>query len=329
MSTFATPKAVRGGQERGDRNFRVLIILPAVSLIGLLMAYPMGYAVYLSLVRWNDKISPDHPFVGLDNYKQLIEDDEFRSALMTTLYISGPTVVLGVGLALGFALLLNRPFWGRTAGRVILLVPWAIPPVVAGIIWKLIFAGSGGAANFIARGLGLTDHNIQFLASSTSAIVILILVEVWKWTPFLALLFIAALQNVPGNLYKAALIDGAGPWKTFWRVTLPNIRGTVMFEVIIQSLFSIKVFDTIYILSGGSGGPAGSTTTINFLAYLVSFSRLERGYGAAMAISILILVLLVAGLWILLFSIPGRRPGAKAMRSARIGSHSHSGRDLA
>ena len=329
MSTFATPKAVRGGQERGDRNFRVLIILPAVSLIGLLMAYPMGYAVYLSLVRWNDKISPDHPFVGLDNYKQLIEDDEFRSALMTTLYISGPTVVLGVGLALGFALLLNRPFWGRTAGRVILLVPWAIPPVVAGIIWKLIFAGSGGAANFIARGLGLTDHNIQFLASSTSAIVILILVEVWKWTPFLALLFIAALQNVPGNLYKAALIDGAGPWKTFWRVTLPNIRGTLMFAVIIQSLFSIKVFDTIYILSGGSGGPAGSTTTINFLAYLVSFSRLERGYGAAMAISILILVLLVAGLWILLFSIPGRRPGAKAMRSARIGSHSHSGRDLA
>lgn len=295
---------VRNYQERRDRNFRFGVIAPALAVIGALMVYPMGYAVYLSLLSWNDTVSPDHRFIGLQNYGTLAEDPEFRSALVTTLYISAPTIVIGVALALGFALLLNRPFRGRTAARVLLLVPWAIPPVVAGIIWKLIFAGTGGAANFVLRALHWTDSDIQFLASRTWATIIVINVEIWKWTPFLALFFIAALQSIPQNLYKASAIDGAGRWQTFRNVTLPSIKGTLLFTLIVQSLFSIKVFDEIYVISGGSGGPAGGTTTINFLDYLVSFSRLDRGYGAAMAISILLLVILVAVIWIGLFKLP-------------------------
>jgi len=280
--------------------------LPAVAIVVLLLGYPMGYAVYMSGYDWNDKLGTVHPFVGLQNYADLLGDAQVHQALARTLYFAAFTVLGGVALAVLIAVLLNRRFAGRTVVRVLLLVPWAVPPVVNGIMWKLIFDGSSGIANTVLMGLGVTDARVQWLADPTLTMNVLIFAEMWKLLPFLCLLMIAGLQGIPGNVYKAARIDGASGWKQFLHITVPNLRGPIMFALIVQSMWSLKVFDTIYVLTGGSGGPAGGTTTVNFLAYLTTFSNLDRGYGAALAISAMLLVFVVTLMWIALL---GRRSG--------------------
>ncbi|MFC0673130.1 carbohydrate ABC transporter permease [Brachybacterium hainanense] len=290
--------------ERGDRRFAVLAAAPAVLAIGALFLYPLIYAVMLSLYQMNDKMPGATQFVGLWNYAQIAADANFREALVRTLVFSLFTVVGGVALAVGIARLLQHPFRGRNLARVLLLVPWAVPPVVNGIMWKLVFDGTYGVANSVLSGLGLIDRPVQWLADPQLIMGVLILSEVWKLTPFLALMTIASMQAIPANIYRAAAIDGAGRWAQFWKVTLPNLRGTLMFLFIVQSMWSIKVFDTIYVLTGGSGGPAEATTTVNFLAYLTTFSYLDRGYGAAMSIVIMGLVIATTILWILVL---GRR----------------------
>jgi multiple sugar transport system permease protein len=290
--------------ERGDRRFAVLAASPAVLTIGALFLYPLLYALMLSLYQLNDKMPGATQFVGLWNYAQLAIDDNFREALGRTFVFSLFTVFGGVALAVAIARLLQHPFRGRNIARVLLLVPWAVPPVVNGIMWKLIFDGTYGVANAALTGIGLIDVPIQWLADPQLIMGVLIFSEVWKLTPFLALMTIASMQAIPSNIYRAAAIDGAGGWAQFWRVTLPNLRGTLMFLFIVQSMWSIKVFDTIYVLTGGSGGPAEATTTINFLAYLTTFSYLDRGYGAAMSITIMGIVIAVTIFWILVL---GRR----------------------
>lgn len=290
--------------ERGDRRFAVFAASPAVLTIGALFIYPLLYAVMLSLYQMNDKMPGSTQFVGLWNYAQLAADGTFREAMVRTFVFSLFTVFGGVALAVGIARLLQHPFRGRNTARVLLLVPWVVPPVVNGIMWKLVFDGTYGVANAALVGIGIIDGPIQWLADPQLIMGVLILSEVWKLTPFLALMTIASMQAIPSNIYRAATIDGAGAWAQFWRVTLPNLRGTLMFLFIVQSMWSIKVFDTIYVLTGGSGGPAEATTTINFLAYLTTFSYLDRGYGAAMSIAIMGLVIVVTIFWILVL---GRR----------------------
>lgn len=290
--------------ERDDRRFAVLATAPAVITIAALFIYPMLYAVLLSMYRLNDKRPQDTAFVGLQNYVDLFHDPQFIAALGRTAVFCLFTVLGGVAFSVGIAVLLNVHFRGRMVARVLLLVPWAVPPVVNGIMWKLIFDGSYGVANYVLMGLGLTDERIQWLAEPRLAMGVLIVAEVWKLTPFLALMALASMQAIPSSMYRAAVIDGAGRWQQFWKMTLPNMRGTIMFLLIVQSMWSIKVFDTIYVLTGGSGGPAEATTTINFLAYLTTFSYLERGYGAAMSLTIMVIVCLVAAFWV---AVLGRR----------------------
>lgn len=302
----ATARRVRSARERADRRFSVALVLPAVVAVAVLFAYPLGYAVYLSLHRWNDKISPQHPYTGVHNYTDLARDPDFHAALTRTAYFSVITVLVGVGLALGIAILLSQQFRGRGIARVLLLVPWAVPPVVNGIMWHVIFDGSTGILNALLRGAGLISKNKQWLGTPHAAMNSLIFAEMWKLLPFLALLLIAALQGVPRDLYEAARVDGANAWKQFQHITVPNIRGALMFALIVQTMWSIKVFDTIYVLTGGSGGPAGGTTTINFFAYLTNFSYLDRGYGAAIAVVIMLLVIATTIFWLLLLGRPGR-----------------------
>lgn len=297
-------------RRRRDLRFGLLLAVPAVAIVIALLGYPMGYAVYMSTYNWNDKLGSYHPFVGLGNYATLLTDAQVHRALGRTLYFSVFTVLGGVGLAVLIAVLLNQEFRGRTLVRVLLLVPWAVPPVVNGIMWKLIFDGSTGVVNSILLGLGLIDTKIQWLAKPDLTMNVLIFAEMWKLLPFLCLLMLAGLQGIPGNIYKAATIDGANSWQRFIKITVPNLRGAIMFALIVQSMWSLKVFDTIYVLTGGSGGPAEGTTTINFLAYLVTFSNLDRGYGASLAIAAMILVIVVTIGWVALL---GRRGGKEVV----------------
>ena len=291
-------------QRRRDLRFGLLLALPAVAIVVTLLGYPMGYAVYMSTFSWNEKLGTTHPFVGLGNFAALFADGQVHRALGRTLFFAVFTVLGGVALAVAIAVLLNREFRGRIAVRVLLLVPWAVPPVVNGIMWKLIFDGSTGVVNSILLGLGLVHDRVQWLADPDLAMYVLIVAEMWKLLPFLCLLMLAGLQGIPANVYKAARIDGARPWARFRSITLPNLRGPIMFALIVQSMWSLKVFDTIYVLTGGSGGPAEGTTTVNFLAYLITFSNLDRGYGASLAVGTMVLVLVVTLGWVLLL---GRR----------------------
>ena len=292
--------------ERQDRRFAIIASAPAVITIGALFVYPMLYAVVLSFYRVNDKTPASNGIVGVGNYLSLLSDSGFQSSLLRTSIFCVFTVFGGVGLAFGIACLLNRRFRGRTVARVLLLVPWAVPPVVNGIMWKVVFDGSYGVINYVLMGLGITEDRIQWLATPNLAMGVLILAEIWKLTPFLALMALASMQAIPANMYRAATIDGASSWQQFWRILLPNMRGTIMFLLIVQSMWSIKVFDSIYVLTGGSGGPAEATTTVNFLAYLTTFSYLDRGYGAAMSLAIMVVVTLVAMFWVLVLGRKGK-----------------------
>lgn len=292
--------------ERGDRRFAVLASAPAVLTIGALFIYPLLYAVLMSLYRLNDKLPAATAFVGLGNYAQLATDEDFLQALVRTAVFCVFTVFGGVAFAVAIAVLLQGRFRGRNVVRVLLLVPWAVPPVVNGIMWRLIFDGTYGVANYALAAIGLIERPIQWLADRELIMGVLIFAEIWKLTPFLALMTIASMQAIPSNIYRAAAIDGANGWQRFWRVTLPNLRGTIMFLLIVQSMWSIKVFDTIFVLTGGSGGPAEATTTINFLAYLTTFSYLDRGYGAAMSITIMGIVIAIAAFWVLLLGRKGK-----------------------
>ncbi|RCK69353.1 sugar ABC transporter permease [Desertihabitans brevis] len=297
------PRSTGAGARRRrlrDLRFALLMAAPALVVIVLLLGYPMGYALYVSGFDWNDKIPGDRPFVGLGNYVDLLGDGQVHRALGRTLLFAAVTVLGGVGMAVLLAVLLNVDFRGRTLARVLLLVPWAVPPVVNGIMWKLIFDGATGVVNAVGLGLGLFRERVQFLADPQLTMNVLIFAEMWKLLPFLTLLMLAGLQGIPANVYKAARIDGASPWQQFVRVTVPNLRGPILFALVVQTMWSLKVFDTIFVLTGGSGGPAEGTTTLSFLTYLVSFSNLDRGYGAAIAVASMVLVLAFALLWVLL-----------------------------
>lgn len=300
----STTRVRATAEERKDRRFAILAASPAVLTIAALFIYPMLYAVLLSTFQLNDKMPQASGFVGLGNYVQLFSDPKFQGALVRTFVFCVFTVFGGVAFAIATAALLNVKFKGRTVARVLLLVPWAVPPVVNGIMWKLIFDGSYGAVNYVLMGIGVVDERVQWLATPNLAMGVLIVAELWKLTPFLTLMALASMQAIPSNMYRAAAIDGATGWQRFWRMTLPNMRGSIMFLLIVQSMWSIKVFDSIYVLTGGSGGPAEATTTVNFLAYLTTFSYLDRGYGAAMSLAIMALVCLVAVFWV---AVLGRR----------------------
>ncbi|SDS38084.1 carbohydrate ABC transporter permease [Microlunatus soli] len=306
---MVTSRAER--RRRRDLRFGITLALPSAAVVVALLGYPMGYAIYMSTYNWNDKVPGLHPFVGLANYGQLLADPQFHGALGRTAVFAAFTVLGGVALAVAIASLLNKDFRGRTLARVLLLVPWAVPPVVNGIMWKLIFDGSSGVLNSILLRIGVIDTKVQWLADPDLAMLVLIFAELWKLLPFLCLLLLAGMQGIPASIYKASTIDGAGRWQRFVKITVPNLRGPLLFALVVQSMWSLKVFDSIYVLTGGSGGPAEGTTTINFLAYLITFSNLDRGYGASLAVTTMILVVLVTVFWVVLL---GRRDRKEVAR---------------
>lgn len=291
---------------RGDRRFAFALIAPATIIVVLLLAYPIGYAGWLSLHRANETVGPSQPFIGLHNYSELFgSSSTFHDALLRTLYFTVPTVLGGIVVALGIALLLHHPFRGRMVARVLLLVPWAVPPVVNGIMWHYILDANWGILDALLRETGIVHHNIAWLGTENRAMDSLIFAEMWKLLPFLSLLFIAGLQGIPDNLYRAARVDGANVFQRFAHVTLPGLRSVLLFALIVQSMWSLKVFDTIYILT--QGGPAEGTTTLNYFGYLETFKFLNDGQGSAVAILIMLIVVALTVVYVSLFNTPWRR----------------------
>lgn len=277
------PAVARGiGYERP--LFASLLNAPALIAIFLLAGYPILYSAWISLHNYNLKRPQRFDFIGLDNYASILESPEFWSSLWITVQFTFLVVSTVTVLGVGIALLLNQPFRGRAALRTLILLPWAIPPVVNGLMWQWIYDSKIGALNGLLVALGVISEYRGWLSDPTSALLALVFADVWNVLPLAVILLLAALQKIPGELYESARMDGAGPIQLFWYVTFPWLAQTLLVVLILQTLSAIRAFDIIYVLT--AGGPGTATTTLTWKTYLTTFENLDFGLGNAYAYAV-------------------------------------------
>jgi multiple sugar transport system permease protein len=261
-----------------------LFVLPAGLIVAAVTVYPILYVLWLSLHE-RLLIGNVSRFIGLENFVRLWNDARFWNALGNTLYFTVVSVALEIVLGLAIAMLLHRAFKGKGVMRAIVLIPWAIPTVVAAKMWEWMYNGDFGVLNY------LLGAHINWLGSAAWALNAAIFLDVWKTTPFVALLLMAGLHTIPKELHQAAKVDGASPWVTFLRVTLPLLRPLLLVVLIFRTIDAFRVFDTIYVLTGG--GPGNTTETLSIYAYKVLFQTLQFGYGSTLAVTVFFLVGLI------------------------------------
>jgi multiple sugar transport system permease protein len=274
-------------------------VTPVVVLIALFTLFPLLYALFTSLQRVLLTQPESSPFVGLENYADVLGEAAFANAAKNTLWFAAVSVPLVTTVGLAVALLLNQRIKGFGILRVLVLLPWSIPLVSAGIMWRLLLHGNFGALNGALLQLGVIDSYTAWLSSPKLAMWSVIVVHIWREFPLPAILFLAALQTIPTDVIDAAKVDGAGAWSRFRHVVLPLLKGPLLIVLVYETMIAIAVFDLVYVLTGG--GPGSATTLISWFAYAVSFKFLNLGQGAALSflISAAILVLIVAYIRIL------------------------------
>lgn len=256
-----------------ERRHAHLMVAPAILLFALVAVWPLIAAVGLSLQR-HILVFDEREFVGAANYAFLISDVRFWGALLNTLVFTAGSVTLEVLLALPLALALDASLPGRGVFRAAALVPWVIPTVVSARIWGLLLDPELGP---------LVPEGMNWLGSPQLALFAAILADAWKATPFVALLLLAGLQGISEDLYKAARVDGASRWQIFFRITLPLLKPALLVAVLFRSLDAFRVFDILFVLTGG--GPAHATETLSVYAYKTLMRAGDFGYGAALSVA--------------------------------------------
>lgn len=294
--------------EQRRRRVGLLFVLPALLVLAVVLGYPIVDSVALALQQVSLRSGVvQQSWVGLDNFRRLFADTTFQRAALNTAYFSSAEVVLVTVISLSIAILLNHPIGRFGIFRILLIVPWAIAPVANAVLWKWILHSNYGVLNGVLKALGVIDVYHVWLGTPASALNFLLLVDVWKSVPFVALLMLAGLQRVPNSLYRAAYMDGAGPWQSFLHVTLPTIRSVIAIAVVLQTIWSLRVFDIVFVLT--RGGPADATVLLNFLAYRVTFNFLDLGYGSAIANVVFVLTVILAIVYVRLLWPRERRAG--------------------
>lgn len=281
------------------RRFRMGLwfTAPAVIVLIAVLAYPIVASWVLSFLRVRFAGQGlSFQFYGLNNYAHMLTNELFRESLVRSIYFTFIEVVVVLFLALIVALMLNHPLGRHAFFRVVLLVPWALAPVANAVLWKWIYNANYGILNQILVGFGIIEKSIVWLGSPRLALNMILLADIWKAVPFIALLLLAGLQNIPSYLYKAAKLDGANTWQQFRHVTLPGLKTTIVISIVLQSIWALKVFDLIYVLTKGS--PADSTVLLNYLSWRETFSNLNVGYGAAIANVLFVMMFMLALVYI-------------------------------
>lgn len=280
------------GRELSTGALSAVLNAPSVLCLLLILAYPIGYAGYLSLheVSIRQLRRGEFPFVGWQNFERLFSDDLFWLSLSHTFVFVAVSVLLEVVIALLIALIINeRRVWLSHVTRFLILVPWAVPPVVNGLLWSFIFDAQYGYLNRVLYNLGLIEEYVNWLGNPQFALYAVIIAYVWRTTPFNILLYHAALQGVPGHLYEAAEVDGASAWRRFWHVTLPLLRPVITVSLILRTTFAFMVFDEILAIT--QGGPGNDTWVAAWYTYRVSFQPpFQIGLGAASAYVIALII---------------------------------------
>lgn len=277
-----------------ESKFGLLLMLPTVILVLIFLALPIAYAFFMSLNQIELTISPDWDFVGAENYIGLLSDTRVTSTIPRTLYFAGLNVVVTTLMALCLALVLNENFKGRNWIRVFILLPWAVAPVVSGVMWRYMFHQSYGLINAILSALGLINKYVVWFDDPTFALSIASFATAWKALPFSTLILLASMQGISESLFRASKMDGANIFHRFRYVTLPHLRPTLIFVVVLQIISSLQAFDVIFTLT--RGGPGQGTVVLNFLTFINAFERLSIGNASAMSILLALLIVSLSGL---------------------------------
>jgi len=276
------------GRAGAEHRLAWLLCAPAVVAMLVVTAYPIGYALWLSLFRYDLRFPGERGFIGFDNYLTVLSAPAWWEALFNTLLITVASVAVELVLGFLFALLMHRALVGRRVIRTSLLVPYGIITVVAAMSWRFAFDPTIGFVN------ALTGLEGAWLADRWSAFLVIIQTEIWKTTPFMALLLLAGLTQVPGDLLRAARVDGANALQRFFRVTLPLLRPVVMVALLFRTLDAFRIFDTVFVQTRGAQG----TGTVSILGYNTLITRLNLGLGSAVSVLIFLCVVAIAALYI-------------------------------
>ena len=270
-----------------------LLFLPSVAALLFVVAYPAGRTIYTSITT--DKLDMPwlgQPFTGLRNYHLLAQEQDFWNSLEMSAYFTVGAVVSELVLGMIVALVVNRQFRGRGLMRAAMLVPWAIPVVLTARLFQFMYNSDYGPIAAVLRGLHLVGPGFDILSSDTWAMPAVIFADVWKNTPFVALLLLAGLQSIPSELYESARVDGANAGQRFAHITLPLLRGSIVIAVLFRTVGAFQTFDLPYVLT--SGGPGTDTEVLSLHAYRTLFSYINFGLGSAMSVVLAVICIVLA-----------------------------------
>ncbi len=272
-------------------NHRISLVfpLPALLTFALLLAFPVFYVINMSFHEWDLSALIPPEFIGFDNYINAFQDSRFWHALWITFYFTalsmGGTIVLGVAVAL----LVHRDFFGKGLVRVILIIPMTATPVALSLIWSMMLEPTMGIMNYFLESLGLSA--LYWAADPNLAVPTLALIDVWFWTPFIALIVMAGLQGIPEEVLEAARLDGAKGTKMLFKVILPLVRPHIVMAAVLRVIPTLKTFDQIYMITGG--GPLQASETLNLYVFLEGFEFFNLGYASTLGVLLLIAILLI------------------------------------
>ena len=268
-----------------ERRTAYLMVLPSLLIIVVVAFFPILYGIVLSLT--DSTAAAFGSFIGVENYVEMFQDPDFLEGLSNTLIFTVVSVTLEFILGLGIALAINRAFRGRGLVRAAILVPWAFPTVISAVMWRLMFQDRIGIIQYVASAIGIVSEPI--LSDRTLLLIAAILVDVWKTTPFMALLLLAGLQTIPGDVYEAARVDGANVWQRFFQITLPLLKGAILVAVLFRTLDSYRVYDLFWAM-----GARELQSLSTFVYEGVRISQLQFGPGNAAAVFIFVTAFLLA-----------------------------------
>jgi ABC-type sugar transport system permease subunit len=263
------------------RTLGLLLVAPAMLAILGVVLFPMLNSLWLSLQHHALSRPQEDAFIWFKNYTDLLQDPRYLNSLQATFKFSVFSVIIELTLGVAIAMTLNQNFRGRGFVRGLMILPWAMPSIVNAAMWKWIYNADYGALNALLSQLHIISHYRVWLAEPTTAMILVILANVWKETPFTVILTLAALQTIPDDLYEASRVDGATEWQSFFGITLPLIMPVLMIAGLLQFIWGFQTFELIFVVTGG--GPFSTTEMTTLRVYAITFRSLRFGYGAAMA----------------------------------------------
>lgn len=282
--------------ERQGKRIGYFMLLPSALLILVLIVYPAIHTIYQSFFEIRTQTAALGPkFVGIQNYLKAFEDQHFWDTLWWTLIFTGVSVALELVIGMGLALLMNRKIPGQGVIRTAVLIPWAIPTVVSGIIWTQFFS-QNGMVNSILQWMNLIEKPLSWLGNEWLAKLSILIADIWKNTPYMSLLLLSGLLTISKDYYEAAQLDGAGKVQQFFKITLPLIKSTMSVTVLFRIISAMRVYDLIVAMT--AGGPAGKTETVSMYAISTYFTYGNTGYGATLSVLMLLISVAISMLFV-------------------------------